>query len=85
MSVEDEVEFRRPVDTEVPSDPGSVIAVDDPATGAVVGHVEDVDALRVAEAVRRGRQAQPACAALGYRARSDRFRAARRWFPEHAG
>lgn len=83
MSVEHEAEFGRPVGTEVPSDPGSAIAVDDPATGAVVGHVEDVDALRVAEAVRRGRQAQPAWSALGYRARSDRFRAARRWILEH--
>jgi acyl-CoA reductase-like NAD-dependent aldehyde dehydrogenase len=54
------------------------IAVDDPRTGAVVGHVPELGAEEVAAAVRRARSAQPAWAALTFHQRGAALREASR-------
>ncbi|MDO0929559.1 succinic semialdehyde dehydrogenase [Streptomyces sp. TG1A-8] len=62
---------------------GARIAVDNPATGAVVGHVPDATAQEVAQAIGRARQAQPGWAELDVRSRADFFARARRWLLSH--
>ena len=42
------------------------IAVENPATGEVIGHVDDMSAERVEAIVERARRAQPAWEALGF-------------------
>ncbi|MET9845899.1 aldehyde dehydrogenase family protein [Streptomyces ossamyceticus] len=59
------------------------IAVDNPATGAVVGHVADASAQEVAQAVARARQAQPGWAGLSARSRAEFFTRGRRWLLTH--
>src|SRR3954447_24644690 len=54
------------------------IAVDDPRTGEVIGHVPDLDAKGVAAAVRRPGGAQPAWAALTFHQRGAALREASR-------
>ena len=56
------------------------IAVDNPATGAVVGHVPDGSAQAVAQAVAR---AQPGWAELSTRSRAEFFTRGRRWLLTH--
>ncbi|MFF3963917.1 succinic semialdehyde dehydrogenase [Streptomyces griseorubiginosus] len=55
------------------------IAVDNPATGAVVGHVSEATAQDVAQAIARARHAQAGWAALDTRSRAEHFTSARRW------
>ncbi|WLW51067.1 aldehyde dehydrogenase family protein [Streptomyces sp. YU58] len=59
------------------------IAVDNPATGAVVGHVADASAQEVAQAVARARQAQPGWAELSARSRAEFFTRGRQWMLTH--
>ncbi|KUM84171.1 MULTISPECIES: succinic semialdehyde dehydrogenase [Streptomyces] len=59
------------------------IAVDNPATGAVVGHVSDATAQEVAQAIARARRAQPDWAALDARSRAEYFTRARHWLLSH--
>ncbi|MEV5958492.1 succinic semialdehyde dehydrogenase [Streptomyces sp. NPDC051987] len=59
------------------------IAVDNPATGAVVGHVADASAQEVAQAVARARQAQPGWAELSARSRAAFFTRGREWVLTH--
>ncbi|MFI6095022.1 succinic semialdehyde dehydrogenase [Lentzea sp. NPDC051213] len=59
------------------------IAVDNPATGAAIGHVPDASAEEVAEAVERARRAQPDWAALSARTRAELFARGRRWLLKH--
>lgn len=59
------------------------IAVDNPATGAVVGHVADASAQEVAQAVARARQAQPGWDELSARSRAELFTRGRRWLLTH--
>ncbi|MDH6581926.1 acyl-CoA reductase-like NAD-dependent aldehyde dehydrogenase [Streptomyces sp. SAI-133] len=59
------------------------IAVDNPATGAVVGHVADASAQEVAQAVARARQAQPGWAELSARSRAEFFTRGRHWLLTH--
>ncbi|MFD4501589.1 aldehyde dehydrogenase family protein [Streptomyces sp. NPDC058457] len=62
---------------------GARIAVDDPATGAVVGEVPDTSAEEVARAVERARRAQRDWAGLDTRARAGFFARGRRWLLAH--
>jgi acyl-CoA reductase-like NAD-dependent aldehyde dehydrogenase len=61
----------------------SGIAVDNPATGEVVGHVAVMSAEQVAAAVSRARRAQAGWARLGVRARAEMFARSRRWMLAH--
>ncbi|GAQ51401.1 succinate-semialdehyde dehydrogenase [NADP(+)] [Streptomyces acidiscabies] len=72
----------RPLMTDGPPT-GVRIAVDNPATGAVVGHVFDASAQEVAEAVARARRAQRAWAELDVRSRAEFFARGRRWLMAH--
>ncbi|MEV0909957.1 succinic semialdehyde dehydrogenase [Streptomyces hokutonensis] len=62
---------------------GTGIAVDNPATGAVVGEVPDTSAEEVAQAVERARRAQRGWAELDTRARAAFFARGRRWLLAH--
>jgi len=62
---------------------GTGIAVDNPATGAVVGEVSDTSAEEVAQAVERARRAQRDWAELDTRARAAFFARGRRWLLAH--
>ena len=62
---------------------GTGIAVDNPATGAVVGEVSDTSAEEVAQAVERARRAQRGWADLDTRARAAFFARGRRWLLAH--
>ncbi|WP_329544109.1 aldehyde dehydrogenase family protein [Streptomyces sp. NBC_01356] len=59
------------------------IAVDNPATGEVVGHVADTPAEEVVSAVLRARQAQAGWARLSPRTRAELFTRSRRWLLAH--
>jgi acyl-CoA reductase-like NAD-dependent aldehyde dehydrogenase len=60
------------------------IAVENPATGAVIARVPDLGADAVADMARRGRAAQPAWEALGFEGRSRVLRRAQRWLTENS-
>ena len=62
---------------------GACIAVDNPATGAVVREVSDTSAEEVAQAVERARRAQKGWAGLDTRARAEFFARGRRWLLAH--
>src|SRR5689334_6826065 len=55
------------------------IAVHNPATGALIAEVPSTSAEDVAAAAIRGRRAQPAWEAAGYKARGDVMYALRYW------
>jgi acyl-CoA reductase-like NAD-dependent aldehyde dehydrogenase len=55
------------------------IAVENPATGEIVGHVPDMGAEQVAGLARRARAAQPAWNALGFDGRAEVMRDVREW------
>jgi acyl-CoA reductase-like NAD-dependent aldehyde dehydrogenase len=55
------------------------IAVENPATGEIVGHVEDMGAAQVATLVSRARAAQPGWESLGFEGRAKKMRELRRW------
>ena len=60
------------------------IAVENPATGQVIGHVPDLGPEQVADLARRGRAAQPAWEALGFEGRGRVLRRAQRWLTENS-
>jgi len=60
------------------------IAVENPATGQVIGHVPDMTALEVAELARRGRAAQPGWDALGFEGRGRVLKRMQRWVLDNA-
>src|SRR3954466_9855124 len=64
-------------------DEGSQIPVENPATGAIIGHVPDLGAAEVARVVETARAAQPAWAALGFEARAKVFYRARKWLVDN--
>ncbi|WP_327341570.1 aldehyde dehydrogenase family protein [Streptomyces europaeiscabiei] len=64
---------------------GAGIAVDNPATGEVIGSVADTSAEQVAAAVERARRAQPGWAQLSADNRSRLFTRARHWLLSHRG
>jgi acyl-CoA reductase-like NAD-dependent aldehyde dehydrogenase len=57
----------------------ATIAVENPATGAIVTTVPDLDAGAVAALVARARKAQPAWEALGFEGRAEVLNELRRW------
>jgi acyl-CoA reductase-like NAD-dependent aldehyde dehydrogenase len=60
------------------------IPVENPATGEIVGRVPNSSAEQVAEAVRRGRAAQPIWEAMGFEGRARIFLRAQKWFVDNA-
>jgi len=60
------------------------IAVENPATGRVIGTVPDLGPEQVADLARRGRAAQPAWEALGFDGRGHVLRRAQRWLMANA-
>jgi acyl-CoA reductase-like NAD-dependent aldehyde dehydrogenase len=65
------------------SDGSGRIAVENPATGEVIGHVDDMDAKRVVAIVARAREAQPGWQALGYEERARMLRRLRTWLVQN--
>jgi acyl-CoA reductase-like NAD-dependent aldehyde dehydrogenase len=63
---------------------GAEIAVENPATGAVIAHVADMGADEVAELARLGRAAQPGWQALGFDGRARVMLAMRKWLMDHS-
>src|SRR4051794_33623199 len=63
---------------------GAEIAVVNPATGAVIAHVADLSAERVAELAARGRAAQPGWQALGFGGRGRVMRRMQKWIMDNA-
>jgi acyl-CoA reductase-like NAD-dependent aldehyde dehydrogenase len=60
------------------------IAVENPATGQIVGNVENLDAAALAELARRGREAQPGWQAMGFEARGAVLRDAQKWVMDNS-
>src|SRR5919108_4686569 len=72
------VEARRtPVNGEPPVAGRRTIAVDNPATGEVIGHVRDMDAAEVHALAERARKAQPEWEAMGFERRAEVMRGLR--------
>jgi acyl-CoA reductase-like NAD-dependent aldehyde dehydrogenase len=63
--------------------PEGRIAVENPATGEIVGYVDDMDAAAVAAIVDRARAAQPGWDALGFEGRAAKLRDLRTWLVEN--
>ncbi|TSD96580.1 aldehyde dehydrogenase family protein [Skermania sp. ID1734] len=61
-----------------------MIAVENPATGEIIGHVPDMDAAQVADLAQRARAAQPGWEALGYDGRARVLRRMQRWLMDNA-
>ena len=55
------------------------VAVENPATGEVIGHVPDMSPAHVAQLARDGRAAQPAWNELGFAGRARIFRRMQGW------
>src|SRR3954464_6154103 len=64
-------------------DEGSQIPVENPATGAIIGHVPDMGAAEVKHLVEVARAAQPAWADMGFEARAKVFYRARKWLVDN--
>ncbi len=62
----------------------SPIAVTNPATGAAIGHVADLDAAAVGELAATGRAAQPGWQALGIAGRARVLRRMQKWIMDNA-
>src|SRR4051794_35586498 len=62
----------------------SEIAVENPATGEIVGRVAGTSAGQLRELAERGRAAQPAWEALGFEGRARVLRRAQKWTVENA-
>jgi acyl-CoA reductase-like NAD-dependent aldehyde dehydrogenase len=59
------------------------IAVENPATGKVIGHVPNLSAEEVADLVSRARAAQPEWQRMGFERRAQIMRAMRRWLVQN--
>src|SRR3954451_22931745 len=73
-------------DASVPSNGAAAtdqIAVENPATGQIIGHVPDTGAAEVAHMVEVARAAQPAWAEMGFEARAKVFYRARKWLVDN--
>ncbi|WP_102141589.1 aldehyde dehydrogenase family protein [Mycobacterium hubeiense] len=60
------------------------IAVENPATGEVIGHVDDMTAQEVGELARRARAAQPGWEAMGFDGRARILKRMQRWLTDNA-
>src|SRR4051812_11639335 len=58
---------------------GNAIAVENPATGATIGHVPNMGAAEVARLAERARRAQPGWDAIGFDGRAEVMSEFRRW------
>jgi acyl-CoA reductase-like NAD-dependent aldehyde dehydrogenase len=63
---------------------GSEVPVENPATGAIVGTVPDMDGAAVAELARLGRAAQPSWEAYGFEGRAQVLLRAQKWLMDNA-
>lgn len=71
-------------DDRAPAPPArEMIAVENPATGAIIGHVPDSTSDEVAATVSKARAAQPAWNELGFKRRAELMYAFRSWMVEH--
>src|SRR5947209_13983020 len=59
------------------------IAVENPATGQIIGHVPDLGAAEVKRMVDMARAAQPAWAEMSFEARAKVFYRARKWLVDN--
>jgi acyl-CoA reductase-like NAD-dependent aldehyde dehydrogenase len=59
------------------------IPVENPATGQIIGHVEDMSAAKVEAIVARARLAQPGWEALGFKGRADVMYELRHWIVQN--
>ena len=59
------------------------IAVENPATGEVIGHVDDMGPEQIKAIVQRARRAQPAWEALGFEGRAEVMLELRHWFVQN--
>ena len=66
-----------------PPEQAGRIAVHDPATGAVIGQVDDMSPAQVEAVVERARHAQPGWEALGFEGRADVMYALRYWMVQN--
>src|SRR5215210_832195 len=66
-----------------PPEQAGRIAVQNPATGEVIGQVDDMTPAQVEAVVERARRAQPAWEALGFDGRADVMYALRRWLVQN--
>src|ERR687886_1340097 len=73
---------QRPAETATSA--SAEIAVENPATGAVIAHVPDLGPDAIADMARRGRAAQPGWEALGFEGRGRVLRRAQRWLLDGA-
>ncbi|HVK25826.1 MAG TPA: aldehyde dehydrogenase family protein [Actinokineospora sp.] len=62
----------------------TMVAVENPATGEVIGSVPNLSADEVAAAVARARAAQPAWAALGFERRAELLTRCRQWLIDNS-
>ena len=60
-----------------------MIPVENPATGEVITHIEDMDPSQVESLVARARRAQPGWEALGFEARGDVMYELRHWLVQN--
>ncbi len=63
---------------------GTLIAVENPATGEIIAHVADLSAERVAELAAIGRAAQVGWQALGFDTRADVMKRMQKWVMDNA-
>src|SRR4029079_1721919 len=66
-----------------PPDGAGRIAVENPATGEVIGNVDDMRPEQVEALVERARRAQPSWEALGFEGRAEVMYELRRWFVQN--
>jgi acyl-CoA reductase-like NAD-dependent aldehyde dehydrogenase len=78
------VEQQSPSQTNGAAREGAGIAVENPATGEVIGTVADMTAEQVAQLAARGRVAQPGWEALGFEGRGRVLRRAQKWVIDNA-
>src|SRR5436190_463881 len=64
-------------------DAGSQIAVENPATGQIIGHVPDLGPAEAKHIVDIARAAQPAWAEMGFEAQAKDFYRARKWLVDN--
>jgi acyl-CoA reductase-like NAD-dependent aldehyde dehydrogenase len=60
------------------------IAVENPATGQIVGSVQNLNSAALAELARRGREAQPGWQAMGFEGRGAVLRDAQKWVMDNS-
>src|SRR6266851_4662375 len=78
------VEQQSPSQTNGAIGEGTGIAVENPATGEVIGTVADMTAEQVAQLAARGRVAQPGWEALGFEGRGRVLLRAQKWVMDSA-